>query len=88
MYFFIVAPSTTFPIVTSSGEIDSFIVVFNPPNGVTNEYLSEMVVYTNAGDISVSLSGSGKDYHFYETFDGGIPNHWYNNSERWYIETL
>jgi len=75
---FSLSTESTLPVVTTSGGIGSFDIVFSPPAGVDSEYTGTMTVSHNAGDdIIVSLSGYGLDAVYVESFSGDVtPDGW------------
>ena len=82
---FSLSTESTLPVVTASGGIGSFDVVFSPPADVDAEYSATMTVSHNAGDdIIVSLSGYGLNAVYVESFDPddagyySFPDGWQN----------
>jgi len=75
---FSLSSTSTLPVVTTSGGIGSFDVVFSPPAGVDSDYSGTMTVTHNSGDdIVVLLSGYGIDAVYQEYFSGEtIPTGW------------
>ena len=67
---FSLATDVTLPVITTSGGIGSFGVVFSPPVDVDAEYSATMTVSHNSGDdIVVSLIGYGLNAVYVESFD-------------------
>ncbi len=76
---FSLSADVTLPIVTTSGAVGSFDIVFSPPTDVDSIYSTTMTVTHNGGDdIVVSLSGRGLVAAFFENFNAGLslPTGW------------
>ena len=81
---FTLSSTSTLPVTTEPGGIGSFNVVFSPT--ADGPYIDTMIVVHNAGDsLRIPVSGNGLDAVFYEDFSMGIPETWYNNSDRWFL---
>ena len=67
---FSLSADVTLPIVTTSGSVGAFDIVFSPPTGVDSIYSGTMTVTHNGGDdIVVSLDGRGLVAAFFENFN-------------------
>ena len=76
---FSLSADVTLPVVTASGAVGSFDIVFSPPTDVDSIYSSTMTVTHNGGDdIVVSLDGRGLVAAFFENFNAGLslPTGW------------
>ena len=94
---FSLSSTSTLPIVTTSGGIGSFDVVFSPPAGVDSDYSGTMTVTHNSGeDIVVLLSGYGLYATYVESFnpnangDYEFPSGWENREDgggsSWFVD--